>query len=148
MYSTDRETLRRTLVAAWAKAQAEQPLEPLEQQIAEVVAQHPEYHALFEQGEAALERDWLPEHGETNPFLHLFLHLSVLEQTTSDRPQGIRTLYRRMIEHCLGNAHEAEHRIIDCLGEELWQVERDQRPFSDERYLQCIKRRGGGRRRG
>ncbi|WP_204318325.1 DUF1841 family protein [Serratia marcescens] len=38
------------------------------------------------------------ELGETNPFLHMGLHLAVREQVATDRPQGIRTVYTKLIE--------------------------------------------------
>ena len=54
-----------------------------------IIGDHPEYHALLETGEAAMGRDWTPEQGETNPFLHLSLHLAIAEQLSIDQPPGI-----------------------------------------------------------
>ncbi|MEA3639108.1 MAG: DUF1841 family protein [Lamprobacter sp.] len=147
MFSQDRDQLRQVYLTAWRKAQSGEPLEPVEQQIVEVAGQHPEYQALLEQGEAALGREWLPEGGESNPFLHMALHIALQEQVSTNRPAGIRRLYQGMIAHCLGNVHEAEHRILDCLAEALWKIQRDGRAFQSKGYLKCIKRRGGGQRR-
>jgi hypothetical protein len=120
---------------------------PVEQQIVAVARQHPEYHGILDAGPDALDRDWLPEGGETNPFLHLALHISMLDQVLTDRPPGIRKLYERLIRDCLGDVHEAEHRIMDCLAEEIWHTQRYGEQRDPKHYLKCIKRRGGGSRR-
>jgi hypothetical protein len=145
MYSTDRKSHRQVFVETWAKAEAGQPLSPLETQIVQILRMHPEYRPTLEGGEAVLDRDWLPEGGEANPFLHLGLHLTVLEQLGLDRPAGIRRLYRNLLA-ATGDLHEAEHRIMQCLAEALWRVQHDLRPFDDKAYLKCIKRAGGGTR--
>ncbi|MBK1620104.1 hypothetical protein CKO42_16980 [Lamprobacter modestohalophilus] len=146
MFSQDRDQLRQAYLTAWRKAQADEPLKPVERQIVEVAGQHPEYHALLEQGEAAIGREWLPEGGESNPFLHMALHIALQEQVSTDRPAGIQRLYQGMIRHCLGDVHEAEHRILECLAEEIWKIQRHGREFRPKSYLKCIKRRGAGGR--
>lgn len=145
MFSNDRRSHRRTFIDAWAKAQARQPLEPVEAQIVQVLGEHPEYHALMLDAEDALDRDFLPEQGESNPFLHMALHLTILEQVGIDQPAGIRLLYRKLVK-ATGDAHEAEHRIMECLAEALWRLQRNQTPFDERAYLECVKRAGGGAR--
>jgi hypothetical protein len=146
MFTQDRDLMRRFFLAAWRKARDGEPLEPLERQIAEAVRAHPEYHDLFEHADAAVGRDFLPEDGEGNPFLHLSLHLAILEQVTTDRPPGIRDAYRRIAAQ-IGDAHEAEHRIMDCLAELIWDVQRYNRDPDEAAYLACVRRlaAGGGR---
>ena len=148
MFSQDRTALRRVYIDAWRKAQAGEPLQPLEQQLTEIIQRHPEYHGLLDAGVDALDRDWLPEQGESNPFLHMSLHSAVLEQVTADRPPGIRALYQRMIQHCLGDVHEAEHRLMDCLAEIMWRAQRDGREPDPAALLRCINSRCGGNRFG
>ena len=144
MFSTDRTQLRQHFLDAWHKARAGKPLEPVELQIVEVVRGHPEYQPMLEQREQALGRDWLPDGGETNPFLHMSLHIALTEQISTDRPPGIRTLYQRMVAACIGDHHAAEHRMLECLAEELWQVQRNGGDLRSKRYLKCIKRQGAG----
>jgi hypothetical protein len=146
MFSQERDDLRQAYLTAWRKACANEPLEPLERQIVEVVSKHPEYHALLEKGEDSLGREWQPEGGETNPFLHMGLHIALHEQLSVDRPSGIRRLYQAMIEACLGDVHAAEHRMLECLAEELWKAQRQGREFRSKSYLKCIKQQGAGRR--
>jgi len=146
MFKPDREQIRRVFLEAWRKAKAGEALEPLEQQIVQVARQHPEYHPVLEAGETALARDWSPEQGETNPFLHMGLHLGMLEQVSTDRPAGIRKLYQGTIRSCRGDVHEAEHQIMDCLVEAVWKTQHHGGDFDEKAFLKCIKKRGGGRR--
>lgn len=144
MFTQDRQSYRQVFMDTWAKSRAGQPLEPLEAQILQILRLHPEYQGLLEDPGTNLDRDWLPEGGESNPFLHLGLHLAVLEQITVDRPAGIRKLHRNLVS-ATGNVHEADHRIMDCLAEALWRAQNaTNRPFDDKAYLKCIKRSGGG----
>lgn len=146
MFSQDRNAFRRVYVDAWRKAKTGKPLEPLEQQVVEICRRHPEYHGLLNAGNTALDRDWLPEQGESNPFLHMGLHIAVLEQVTTNRPPGIRMQYRQLVQDCHGDAHEAEHRIMECLAEVLWAAQRYGNELDPTALLECIKRRGGGNR--
>ena len=137
MFTQDRDAMRAFVAEAWSKSRNGQPMEPLEQQIAQIVAQHPEYHRLMEQPEGAIDRDYLPENGETNPFLHLGLHIAILEQVSTDRPAGIRSLYQRILT-TIGDAHGTEHRIMDCLAEAIWTAQRHGTPFDELAYIGCI----------
>jgi len=145
MFSGDRKTHRQTFIDAWTKSRSGQLLEPVEAQIVQILQMHPEYQKQLEDADAVLDRDWLPEQGETNPFLHLGLHIAILEQLSIDRPAGIRKLHQNLVA-TTGDVHEAEHRILECLAEALWRVQHDGKPFNDKAYLKCIKRAGGGRR--
>ena len=91
-----RDELRRVYVEAWRKRRAGLPSEPLEAQVADVIALHPEYHAALERGEDALARDYTPEGGQSNPFLHMGLHLAVRDQIATDRPPGLRKAFESL----------------------------------------------------
>lgn len=134
-----REDLRRAYVEAWRKHREGLPMEPLEAQIADVIALHPEYHATLQDPENALARDYTPEGGQSNPFLHMGLHLAVRDQIGTDRPSGIRAL-AQTLAHKLGDQHAAEHAIIECLAEALWEAQRAGRPPDEQAYLERIKR--------
>ncbi|HHQ41701.1 MAG TPA: DUF1841 family protein [Chromatiales bacterium] len=143
LFTDDRERLRRFYVEAWRRHRAGMPLEPLEREVVAVVVEHPEYQPLLERGEAALERDYPPELGQTNPFLHMGLHLAIREQAATDRPAGFRAAYAALVRRA-GGAHEAEHRIMDCLVEALWQAQRTGRPPDESAYLRCVRALAGG----
>ncbi len=131
--------MRRLFAAAWKKANAGEPLEPLEALIAEVVRVHPEYHGLLGRDGGALDRDYLPEPGETNPFLHMGMHITIQEQVGADRPAGIALLYRQLVTKT-GDAHETEHHLMECLGEALWKAQRAGTMPDDGAYLACVRR--------
>jgi hypothetical protein len=137
LFGQDRDQLRRVYCEAWQRHRQSLPLEPLQAQIVAVVERHPEYHALLENPEQALGREYPPEMGATNPFLHMGLHLAIQEQISTDRPGGIRDLYRRLNEVC-DDSHSADHRMMECLAEMIWQSQRDGTAPNEQRYLECI----------
>lgn len=137
IFSNDRTALRRMFQTAWQKRVEGRPLEPLEAVIADVVALHPEYHRFLEQPEA-LERDWLPEMGETNPFLHMGMHIALREQLSTRRPAGINEAYAAALVK-LGDPHKVEHRFMECLAEALWQAQRNGVPPDETAYLRCLR---------
>jgi hypothetical protein len=140
MFAPTREESRRFLCEAWRKSRAGEPLTDLERIAALVISQHPEYHALIESPGRALERDFAPEDGGLNPFLHLSLHLAVEEQLAIDQPPGLRARYERLRGQA-GSEHEAQHALIECLGETLWHAQRDGTGPDAQRYLDCLDAR-------
>lgn len=141
LFGSNRQTMRRYFFDTWRKHQTKQPLEPLEIQIAQVIAIHPEYHALVED-EDALDKDYLPEEGATNPFLHLGMHLALRDQSMTDQPPGVRELYFALTRK-LGDDHEAEHQMMECFGEALWNAQRNNTEPDQGAYLQCLRKRAG-----
>jgi hypothetical protein len=137
IFSQDRGALRRMYAEAWAKREAGDPMSALERQIAEVVAEHPEY--LDAVTAEDIDRDYLPEGGQTNPFLHMGMHLSLREQVATDRPAGIRPVYTRLLETA-GDRHRAEHQMIECLAETLWEAQSQNCAPDEQRYLERLKR--------
>ncbi len=132
----NREQLRRMYLEAWRKYQARLPLEPLEGQIAAVIAEHPEYLPVLE-ASAALEADFTPEGGRENPFLHMGLHLAIREQVATDRPAGIARIYRELAAR-LGDAHAAEHAMLERLAETLWEAQRRGGLPDEQRYIERL----------
>jgi hypothetical protein len=137
-HDQSRDQLRRMYVEAWRKHRERLPMEPLEAQIADVIAAHPEYHALFNEPERALHEDYTPERGESNPFLHLGLHLAIREQVGTDRPAGIRAAYQALVLR--RGQHDAEHLIADCLGRALWEAQRSGQPPDEQAYLEAVRK--------
>ena len=138
MFGQDRNQLRQMYLDAWRKHQARQPLTPLEAMIAEVVALHPEYHGLLEKGEAALDKDFLPELGQTNPFLHMGMHMAIREQLSTDRASGIVALHRTLLAR-RQDPHRVEHEMMECLGRILWEAQRAGVAPDDGQYLQYLQ---------
>jgi hypothetical protein len=138
----DRGALRHAWQEAWRKHCEALPLEPLEAQLADVILLHPEYHGVLAAGSGSLERDWRPEDGQSNPYLHMGLHLAVRDSLATNRPTGIRSAYERLLAS-LGSPHEAEHVLLECLGEVLWDAQRSGLPPDEQVFLERCRRRAG-----
>jgi hypothetical protein len=140
MFNPSRGEARQFLFDLWGKHRAGSPLTPLESMALSVVLEHPEYHRVLDDAERYLDRDWKPEGGETNPFLHLQMHLAIEEQVSIDQPPGIRaavgTLARKH-----GSEHDARHDVMNCLAEMVWNAQRHGTGFDNEAYLDCIRRK-------
>lgn len=140
MFQPTREQARRFLFDAWRKHRAGAPLEDLERRAVAIALEHPEYHAVLDDPERHAGRDYFPEMGETNPFLHLSMHLALEEQLAIDQPPGIRARIDALAAAC-GSRHDALHAAIDCLGEMLWRAGREGTPPDAAFYLDCLERR-------
>lgn len=138
IFSQDRSKLRQQYLDVWARASNNEKLEPLEQLIADVIADHPEYHPLLKNAEAALDSEFYPEHGTTNPFLHMGMHIALREQVATDRPAGITDLTRKMLLK-YRDSHLMEHEMMEALGEVLWQAQRDNAAPDDKRYMELLQ---------
>lgn len=137
--SYSRDQLRLAYAEAWAKHLARTPLTALEAQIADVIGSHPEYQGVVADADTAVAFEQNAAGAADNPFLHMGLHLAVREQIAIDRPPGIRDLHHRL--QARWDAHDAEHVLMESLGEELWQAQRDGRPPDEQRYLSLARGR-------
>jgi len=138
MFGQNREQLRRFYQQCWQKRCNGEPLQGLELLVAQVIEQHPEYHALIADPHA-LDKDFAVQDGQTNPFLHMGMHITLAEQLGSDRPAGIRNLHHKITLRA-GDAHQAEHRMMDCLGLVLWEAQRAGRAPDEQAYLACMRK--------
>ena len=136
IFGEDRNELRKMYAEAWQKHVDRLPLSPLEAQIAAVVESHPEYHATVSSDD--LDKDFLPGDGQTNPFLHMGLHLGIREQIATNRPPGIKAVYDTVVTRS-GDAHTAEHQMIECLAETLWEAQSQNTAPDEQKYLQRLR---------
>ncbi|WP_455380808.1 DUF1841 family protein [Acidihalobacter prosperus] len=139
MFGNDRTQIRLYYQKTWQRHLNGELLDPLETRIAQVIEIHPEYHTLISRGGDVLERDFDPDEGQSNPFLHLGLHIAIREQVATDRPPGIADVHQRLCLRC-GEAHEAEHQLMECLGTTLWEAQRAGNPPDEKAYLACARR--------
>lgn len=137
MYQS-RDEIRRVYLAVWQKMQQGQLLEPMEALIAEVIELHPEYQPLFDDGDAVEQLEFSPEQGGTNPFLHMGMHIALREQAAGDRPAGFGAIYEKLV--AARGRHEAEHAMMECLGQSLWEAQRENRTPDEGAYLECLKK--------
>lgn len=137
MFGQDRTELRQMFFTAWKKHQDKQIMEPLEAVVAKIIELHPEYHSLLEDQET-VDKDYTPEMGETNPFLHMAMHISIQEQLSTKRPFGIEQIHQSMLTK-IKDPHETEHVMMECLGKMLWEAQSQNRAPDENDYLVCLK---------
>ena len=137
LFGDNRDELRNMYVQAWRLYRAGQPMSALEGQIAGVIAEHPEYHEMLERGD--VDAEFTPEGGASNPFLHMGLHLAIREQVATNRPAGIRAIHDRLAAKA-GSEHEAQHRMLECLAESIWEAQRSGEPPDEFAYLEKLRR--------
>jgi len=140
MFAPTQHDVRRFFCEAYRKQRDGLPLTPLEMIAADWTAEHPEYHAELADVDAALAAVYEVEAGRSNPFLHLSMHLSISEQVGIDQPRGIKQAYE-LLAAKRGSAHEAQHEVMECLGEMVWASQRSGLPPDGERYIDCVRRR-------
>lgn len=133
-----RDEIRQVYLAVWQKLQQKQVLEPMEALIAEVIEIHPEYHQILSTSDDIRQQEFTPDQGQTNPFLHMGMHIALREQTAADRPSGIAAVHRKLVDK--RGPHEAEHVMMECLGETLWNAQRNNQLPDEAAYLDCLQK--------
>ncbi len=136
MYGQTPQEIRQFYINCWEKYRNKRSLQPLEQQIVDVLLIHPEYHVVVDSGD--VNAAYFPELGQSNPFLHMGLHLTLRDQILTDRPAGISSIFQSILVK-QSDQHFVEHLMIECLAECLWQAQRDQCPPNEISYLQACR---------
>ena len=138
LWGQDRSSLRDVFAAAWRDRQAGKPLDKQTMMVADVIAMHPEYHADLDSG-AARDRDYDGSDGQSNPFLHMAMHIAVREQLSIDRPPGVVKIHRQLTRR-QGDVHVAEHLMLESLAEVLWAAQLDGKEPDIDEYVRALKR--------
>jgi hypothetical protein len=137
MFDPSREQVRDLFFGTWRKYRAGEPLAGIESLALDVILLHPEYHGVLGLPEKFREKDYTDE---TNPFLHMSLHVALEEQLSIDQPPGIRGSYEKMILK-FEDRHAALHQAIECLAETMWRAQRDNAPPDAAAYLSCLEKK-------
>lgn len=140
LFNPSRDEVRQFFFEVWAKFSQQQSLTDLEAIAIQVAQMHAEYHPVLDAPQRYLDQSYFPEMGETNPFLHMSLHLSIVEQIGIDQPHGIKQAYAVLLRKH-GNPHDAQHDLMDCLAETIWQAQRAGKAPDAEAYLSCIQKK-------
>jgi len=141
MFNPSRDQVRNFFIETWRKYRDKEVLTPMESVAADIMTMHPEYHAVIEDPES-VDRDFPPEAGQINPFLHLSLHLAIEEQLTIDQPPGIRAAFDAACRR-RGDRHDAMHDALEALGEMLFDAQRNGTPPDGAAYVSSLRRRIG-----
>jgi hypothetical protein len=139
MFQPSQADVRRFFCAVYAKSRSGQPLEAIEMIASQWIDEHPEYHAQLADVDQALATMLEVRPEQTNPFLHLSMHLSISEQCSIDQPRGIRQAVELLTAR-RDSLHDAHHAAMDCLGRMLWESQRAGRPPDGAAYIDCVQR--------
>jgi len=139
MFTPSSHDVRRFFCEAYRKRRVGEILTPMDAIAADWIDQHAEYHDALQDAEEAVARDYSVEGGQANPFLHLSMHLSITEQISVDQPRGIRAAFEALAARV--GEHEAQHEIMECLGEMIWASQRSGLPPDAEGYVDCVRKR-------
>jgi hypothetical protein len=140
MFAPNQNDVRRFFCDTYTKQRQGQPLTPMEAIAGEWIDLHPEYHADLADVDAALAAQYTVEGGKSNPFLHLSMHLTIEEQLSIDQPRGIKQAVE-LLAAKRGSMHDAQHEVMECLGEMIWASQRSGLPPDGHAYLDCVRRR-------
>ena len=139
MFAPSQADVRRFFCSVYAKVRSGGSLDAMETIASGWIAEHPEYHAELADTDAALARMYDVEAGQTNPFLHLSMHLSISEQCSIDQPRGIRQAVELLTAR-RNSLHHAHHETMECLGAMIWGSQRGGRPPDGAAYIDCVQR--------
>lgn len=131
MYTDNRDAYRQLFFNVWAKYQKQLALQPVEQQVLEVIVAHPEYHALLNAPQQYMTQEF---ELEENPFFHMSLHIAIREQLVLDRPAGIKQVHRQLLTK-FANAHDAEHYMATVLARVMYTAQQNGLPPDEKEYL-------------
>jgi hypothetical protein len=137
MFNPSRDEVREMFFRVWKSYREGMPLAGIEALALDVILQHPEYHDALSDPERSRDRDYVDE---SNPFLHMSLHVALEEQLSIDQPPGIAARFRALLERH-GDRHEALHQALECLAETVWRAQRDRAPPDAASYLDCLAAR-------
>jgi Domain of unknown function (DUF1841) len=146
LFNPSRDEVREFFFDTWAKFKRAEMLTDLEKIALGVIHLHPEYHAILGAPDQFKSQEYFPEFGETNPFLHMSLHVSILEQISINQPIGIAEIYQKLkLKHQKEHdfEHHAQHDILECLAETIWQAQRNNTGMDGVQYLQLLNDKAG-----
>lgn len=134
LYSSNRQALRQVFFDTYHKHQQGLPLEAMEKTVIDVILKHPEYHRILDNPKQYQNKDYFPDLGEENPFLHMSGHIGLREQISTNRPHGIKAIYDKLLSkiHC---EQTVEHEMMDCMLHVLFTAQKENQPPSDQAYL-------------
>jgi hypothetical protein len=140
MFNPSQQDVRRFFCETFRKFHSKEILTPLEAIASDWINQHSEYHEILSDLDTALHANYSIDQSNTNPFLHLSMHLSIAEQIAVDQPRGVRTAFEKLTNK-LNSQHEAHHEMMECLGTMIWNSQRSGLPPDGEAYIEALRKR-------
>ncbi len=140
MFNPSQQDVRRFFCETFRKFHAKEILTPLEAIASDWINQHSEYDEVLSDLDTALHANYSIDQGNSNPFLHLSMHLSIAEQIAVDQPRGVRQAFD-VLSTKLNSQHEAHHEMMECLGTMIWNSQRNGLPPDGEAYIEALRKR-------
>lgn len=140
MYDVNTQDVRRFFAGVWQLRQMPMTMDSLQKKALRIIEAHPEYAVYLENIERYLDYTWTPEQGETNPFLHMSLHLSIQEQVSIDQPYGIKQIHEQLCHRFTGDWVKAEHLMMEALAQTVWEAQRFQNGLDVNAYMTRLRR--------
>jgi hypothetical protein len=138
IFGNNTQDTRAVFYSSWEKYQQTLPLTSLEQQIVQVMLDHPAYQSLFAQPANGDLTAVVEQGAAENPFLHMGLHLAIRDQIALNRPEGIAGIAAALhLQYT--NMHEVEHLLMEQLAQCLWAATRQQRLPNERSYLKACQ---------
>ena len=128
--------MRQVFFNTWEKYKLSHTLQGVEPLLIDIILLHPEYHSVLDDPGTYLDRDYPPEQGMENPFLHMSLHMTIEEQLSMDNPTGIRQHFNTLQQ--AHERHDALHVLLECLAEAVWKAQRHESSDLESDYLSCV----------
>ncbi len=142
MFNPSSEDVRNFFFEVYAKSSNKLPLSDMEKMAYSIILEHPEYNQILANKEKYLSYNWLPEHGQINPFLHMSMHLAIIEQLSINQPVGIKDLYQELCNK-IQDEHKTHHELMDCIAEMIWIAQSNNMSPDVNVYFKCINKKLG-----
>ena len=139
LFTPSQEEVRRFFCEVYRKYLENTMLTPMEIIARDWIVEHPEYHQVLADADTAVARNYSIDDGQTNPFLHLSMHLSIAEQLSINQPAGVCQAFNQLLQRT-DSHHAAHHQMMECLGEMLWHAQRNNAAPDAAVYLECLQR--------
>jgi hypothetical protein len=133
-HNYDVDKLRVIFVDTFKKMKLSLALTDLEKQIAYVIGLYPQYHQYLSDYQ---QTGRMYESDDSNPFLTLSLHVAILEQVSTNRPEGILDLYHLATGYIA--AIEVEKLMAGVLYDQMHEALLQGHPPDESEYLQKLK---------
>lgn len=127
--------MRQVFFDAFHKSQNKKQLSQVEKMLADIIQEHPEYHFIFKNPEKYLEQSFFPELGDVNPFMHMSLHMALLEQLSTNRPVGIRDIFQKLMHKHNQDSHLVAHLIMEQIADAMLKAQKSGQMPDDAVYL-------------
>jgi hypothetical protein len=138
MFIQNRAESRAFFYNVWKKQKSRLSLDPLEVIIFDVISTHPEYHCYLDDEKSIYQNDSSAENDKINPFLHMGMHIALKEQINSNKPVGINVIFSKVVSKSV-SVHDAEHKMMECLGKSLWKAQLENKLPDENEYLECLE---------